>query len=170
MGLKDENVCKQSLFETLFEKIAGNLRNYIYYKSGQLERAEDIVQEAFVKLWENCKKVSPEKAQSYLFTVATNTLLNLIEKDKVRFKFKPNTKADFETPEFALEYDEYKTKLEKALNGLPDGQREVFLLNRIDKLTYKEIAEQLNLSVKAVEKRMSLALKHMKETVFNKND
>ena len=51
---------------------------------------------------------------------------------------------------------------QSAISDLPEGQREVFLLNRIDKKTYKEIAEMLDISVKAVEKRMNLALQDLR--------
>ena len=58
-------------------------------------------------------------------------------------------------------------KLQNAISDLKEGQREVFLLSRIDKKTYKEIAEMLSISVKAVEKRMTLALKQLREKVGN---
>ena len=61
-----------------------------------------------------------------------------------------------------MEYAEFKNELETAINDLPEGQKEVFLMNRIDKLTYKEIAERLGVSQKAVEKRMHKALLKLK--------
>jgi RNA polymerase sigma factor (sigma-70 family) len=61
-----------------------------------------------------------------------------------------------------LEEQEFKQQLEKAISDLPEGQREVFLLNRIDKKTYREIAEMLGVSVKAIEKRMHKALKALR--------
>jgi RNA polymerase sigma-70 factor (ECF subfamily) len=57
-----------------------------------------------------------------------------------------------------MEMSEFKVKLEQAINDLPDGQREAFLMHRIDQMTYKEIAERLEISVKAVEKRIHKAL------------
>jgi RNA polymerase sigma-70 factor (ECF subfamily) len=73
--------------------------------------------------------------------------------------------ATNETPEFLLEEKEFLDKLQVAISDLKEGQREVFLLNRIDKKTYKEIAEMLEISVKAVEKRMHLALVQLREKV-----
>ena len=67
-----------------------------------------------------------------------------------------------ESPEFIMEEKEFMDKLQNAISDLKDGQREVFLLNRIDKKTYKEISELLSISVKAVEKRMHLALKQLR--------
>ncbi|GAB5524599.1 MAG: hypothetical protein Roseis2KO_24710 [Roseivirga sp.] len=57
-----------------------------------------------------------------------------------------------------MEYNEFESTITQAIDQLPEGQREVFLLNRIEKKTYVEIAEMLEVSVKAVEKRMHKAL------------
>ena len=72
-----------------------------------------------------------------------------------------------ESPEFILLEKEFLEKLENTIAGLPQKQREVFLLNRIEKKKYKEIAVLLNISVKAVEKRMHSALLIMREKIGN---
>lgn len=122
--------------------------------------AEDLVQDAFVKLWENCAKVPLEKAKSFLFTTANNLFLNKVNHQKVVLKFeqKGHSEADQQSPAFLLEEAEFKHKLENAINALPEDQRIVFLMNRIDQKKYREIAEILDISVKAVEKRMHKAL------------
>ena len=155
-----KGVCKEQIFKSIFLEHAKSLRNFLYYKSGQLKQAEDWVQDAFSKLWENCAKVQPEKAKSYLFTIANNLFLNEVAHQKVvlQFEQKGHTQRTNESPEFLLEEQEFQQRLEKAINDLPEGQRLVFLMNRIDKKTYKEIAEILEISVKAVEKRMHKAL------------
>ncbi|NCP21739.1 MAG: RNA polymerase subunit sigma-70 [Flavobacteriales bacterium CG03_land_8_20_14_0_80_35_15] len=161
------SVCKPQVYESLYNKHAKDLRNYLYYKFGNLESAEDIVQESFIKLWQKCADVVLEKAKSFLYTVATNMFLNEKSHDKVVLKFQqiPQNDTNIESPEFLMLEKEYLVKLQKTLAQLPDGQREVFLLNRIDKKTYAEIAELLNISVKAVEKRMHNALKQLREKI-----
>jgi len=161
------SVCKPQVYESLYNKHAKDLRNYLYYKFGNLESAEDIVQESFIKLWQKCADVVLEKAKSFLYTVATNMFLNEKSHDKVVLKFQqiPQNDTNIESPEFLMLEKEYMVKLQKTLAQLPDGQREVFLLNRIDKKTYAEIAELLNISVKAVEKRMHNALKQLREKI-----
>ena len=72
-----------------------------------------------------------------------------------------------ESPEFILLEKEFMEKLETTIANLPDKQREVFLLNRIEKKKYKEIAEMLNISTKAVEKRMHQALVIMRQEIGN---
>lgn len=154
------NVCQEEVYKTIFYEHAESLRNFLYYKSGNLALAEDLVQDAFGKLWENCAKVPPEKAKSYLFTIGNNLFLNHISHQKVVLKFenKGHSEADNQSPQFILEEQEFKQRLEAAISALPEDQRIVFLMNRIDKKKYREIAEELGLSVKAVEKRMTKAL------------
>lgn len=162
----NDNICNDKVFSDIFKANSKTIFNYIYYKFGNEEKSHDAVQEAFVKLWENCAKVAPEKAKSYVYTVANNLYLNVIKAEKVRLKYADKTlKTTHETPEFLLEESEFKTKLDKALNDLPDNQRITFLLNRIDGKKYKEIAEMEGVSVKAIEKRMHLALKSLREKI-----
>ncbi|WP_411031177.1 RNA polymerase sigma factor [Spongiimicrobium sp. 3-5] len=161
-----DNVCEEQVYSSLFRTNSKTVFNYIYYKYGNEEKAHDAVQEAFIKLWENCAKVSPDKAKSFVYTVANNLYLNVLKAEKVRLKY-ANTQNDIsnESPEFLLEEKQYQEKLDKALNDLPENQRATFLLNRIDGKKYAEIAEMEGVSVKAIEKRMHLALKALREQI-----
>ena len=163
----NDNVCEDEVYSNLFRNHSKTIYNYIYYKFGNEEKAYDAVQEAFVKLWENCAKVSPEKAKSYVYTVANNLYLNVIKAEKVRLKYAEgfSFSADTVSPEFVLEEKQFREKLDNALNSLPENQRTTFLLNRIDGMKYQEIADMEGVSVKAIEKRMSLALKGLREHI-----
>ncbi|MBM1106152.1 sigma-70 family RNA polymerase sigma factor [Aurantibacter crassamenti] len=160
------NICNESVFNSVFKSNSKTVFNFIYYKFGNEEKANDAVQEAFVKLWENCAKVTPEKAKSFLYTVANNLYLNVLKAEKVRLKYADKSlKSTNESPEFIMEGNEFKEKLENALNALPENQRTTFLLNRIDGKKYAEIAEMEGVSVKAIEKRIHLALKSLREKI-----
>lgn len=161
-----KSVCQEEVYKSVFESHAEHLINFMYYKSGNRQQSEDLMQDAYGKLWEQCSKVSIEKAKSFLFTVANNLFLNQVKHHKVVLKFEQRGHSDRndESPEFLLEEAEFKLKLEAAIAALPEGQREVFLMNRIDKLKYKEIAEKLGVSVKAIEKRMHKALAALRKT------
>ncbi|MCR9289996.1 MAG: sigma-70 family RNA polymerase sigma factor [Bacteroidetes bacterium] len=155
-----KNICQEEIFKSVFVEQAKGLRNFLYYKTGNLQQAEDLVQDAFAKLWENCAKVIFDKARSFLFTVANNLFLNQVEHKKIVLKFENrghSQRSDL-TPQFLMEEEEFRKRLEEGISNLPEGQRVVFLMNRIDKKKYREIAEELNISVKAVEKRMHKAL------------
>jgi len=165
-----KNVCEDDVYHDLFKLWAKPLRNFLMYKGSEVEQANDIVQDTFIKLWENCKKVLPEKAKSYLYTLAGNAFKNEMAHLKVQLKYMSSNGVDgvnIETPEFKMEENEFKIKLESAIASLPQNQREVFLLNRIEEKKYREIAELLGLSVKAIEKRMGLALKHIRLKITN---
>lgn len=159
------SICKEEVYKQTYFDYSEYLRNFLFYKSGNMGLSEDLVQESFVKLWENCAKVQLDKAKSYLFTVANNLFLNTVEHQKVKLKFQEHSDENRveNDPQFILEEKEFKLKLENAISELPENQRIVFLMNRIDKKKYKEIAEELELSVKAVEKRMHLALKALRK-------
>lgn len=162
-----DNVCEEQVFNTIFKSNSKTIFNYIYYKYGNEEKAYDAVQEAFVKLWENCAKVAPDKAKAFVYKVANNLYLNVLKAEKVRLKYAEKATKDRnqESPEFLLEEKEFKEKLDRALDSLPENQRTVFLLNRIDGKKYAEIAEIEGVSVKAIEKRMHLALKTLREQI-----
>lgn len=154
-------ICNEMIFSSFFKTNVKTLRNYLYFKFGNEEQANDVTQEAFIKLWENCVNIPEEKAKSYIYTVANNATLNQIAHQKVVLNYaKSNLNSD-ETnlsPEFLIEEEEFKIKLEKAISNLTEGQRTAFLLNRIEGKKYKEIAEILSISLKAVEKRIHGAL------------
>lgn len=161
-----DNVCDDHIYSQLFRTHSKTVFNYIYYKFGDEEKARDAVQEAFVKLWENCAKVAPEKAKAFVYTVANNLYLNVIKAEKVRLKHrKEGGTTTRQDPEFLMEEQEFKKKLEDALTDLPENQRTTFLLNRIDGKTYAQIAELEGVSVKAIEKRMHQALKSLREKI-----
>lgn len=167
---KDQyKICESKTFESLYQKYAKDLRRFIFFKTQDLNKTEDILQDTFIKLWDNCSKVDYEKVKSYLFTVASNTFLNSVKHEKVVRKHRQgiaNPKTN-ESPEFIMLEKEFMDKLERTINSLPEKQKEVFLLNRIEKKTYKTISEELNISVKAVEKRMHLALIVLRKDIGN---
>ncbi|EDP97169.1 sigma-70 family RNA polymerase sigma factor [Kordia algicida OT-1] len=162
-----KSVCESQHFDALFKQHSRTLRNYIYYKCGDENLAEDLVQEAYIKLWNNCKKIPFANALFFLKRVANNAFLNVVKHQKIVLQHQQTKKSevDVESPEFLLEEKEFLTKLENAIAGLSEKQREVFLLNRIDKKTYAEIAVFLDISKKAVEKRMRNALKTLRKEI-----
>ena len=162
---------KQDL-KSAYEEYFEGLRNFLYYKSGDMELAEDLVQEVFIKLWEKRSTIKSPTLKSLLYTMANNLLLNHFGHMKV-VKSHENHEAGVErnevqTPQFQIEEKEFKDKLDRVLKSMSEGSREVFLMNRVEKLKYDEIAARLDISVKAVEKRMSKALSVIKDQLGRK--
>jgi RNA polymerase sigma-70 factor (ECF subfamily) len=162
-----DNICDETLFSAIFEKYSKDLHDFLYYKFGEAYNPKDQVQDAFIKLWENCGKIVPSKAKSFLFTVANNLTLNLTTHNKVVLKYQQQKPKHYtnETPQFIMEGDEYMQKLQKALANLSEAQRTAFMLNRVEGKKHKEIAELLGISQKAVEKRIYGALKKLREDI-----
>ena len=162
-----DHICDERLFSALFEKYAKDLHDFLFYKYGSHLNPKDKVQEAFVKLWENCAKIPSDKAKSFLFTTANNLMLNEYAHQKVvlRHQKSPTRSHTNETPEFLLIEKEYAQKLETAISNLTEAQRVAFLMNRVEGKRFKEIAKLLDISTKAVEKRIYGALKKLRKDI-----
>jgi RNA polymerase sigma-70 factor (ECF subfamily) len=120
-----------------------------------------------MKVWEKDFDYHPIKTKSLLYKIALDYFITQYRKAKIETKYLNEVRFNFteETSTNLLEYQELKTQYEKILADLPAKQRDVFLMSRLEGFTYKEIAERLELSVKAVEKRMSLALGVLKKNI-----
>ena len=156
----ESNLSRQE-FKHLFDRHFEGIRNYIYYRTGDMDLAEDLVQDVFLKLWERRDSVKRETIKSYLYTIAHNMIINQAKRQQLMYNFINSSKvmpAEHETPDFLMEKNEFHDYLNQVLASIPEPDRVVFLMNRIEQLKYLEIAERLGLSVKAVEKRMSKAL------------
>jgi RNA polymerase sigma factor (sigma-70 family) len=153
----------KSCFNELFEAV----RNYIFYRCNDGDLATDIAQEAFMKIWEKSFIYHPQKTKSLVYKIANELWINQYRKSKSVINYQLTlSQDDLKTDnEQNLEYEELKDKYEATLSILPLAQREVFLMSRMEELTYKEIAERLDIGVKAVEKRMSLALKELRKAL-----
>ena len=163
------NICESKIFEDVYNMYAKDIRRFLFFKTQDLDKAEDILQEVFIKLWKNCSKVDYDKVKSYIYSIANNMFLNEVKHQKVVQNYNKHNKNEStnESPEFIMLEKEFLEKLESTIATLPEKQREVFLMNRIEKKKYKDIALHLDISVKAVEKRMHQALVVMRKEIGN---
>lgn len=157
-------------FEHLFDQYFESIKNFVYYKTGNTSVAEDIAQESFIKLWERKAEIKQETVSSLLYTIASNLAINHIKHQHVVFNFvnKKSLQSYAETPQQVLEEQEFKTKLEGAIGRLSEAHRTTFLMNRIEQITYSDIALRLKISVKTVEKRISVATKYLYQELGHK--
>jgi len=160
----EPSICEEKNYNEFFRKQYESFTKFIYYKCGNLHEAEDIAQNVFIKLWKLCDTVTFSKAKSYIYTACNNLFLNAVAHKKVVLKHQKSITniTDNESPDFLIEVEEFREELKNAINRLSEKEREVFLLSRIEKKTYKEIAEVTGLTVKAIERRMSIALKALR--------
>ncbi|SCY21385.1 RNA polymerase sigma factor [Flavobacterium caeni] len=163
-----KGICDEPVFTRFFQTHVKALRNFLYFRFGDADAADDIAQDAFVKLWQHCAEVQHPKA--FVYKVARNASINHAASQKVALQYaqqKNESTADHVSPEFLIEQDEFQQKLERALNGLTPAQREALLLNRVEGKKYREIAEMLGISMKAVEKRIHGALVSLESQIEN---
>lgn len=149
----------------MYRDHAQEIRDFIYYKYGEQGQANDKMQDAFVKLWENCKKVSLKSARSFLYTVANNLVLNELKHQKVVLRhqqIKPKSHTS-ESPEYLMEHDQYLQQYQAALGRLTEEQRVAFALSKIEGKKHSEIAEMLGVTQKVVEYRIYSAFKQLKK-------
>jgi RNA polymerase sigma-70 factor (ECF subfamily) len=157
-------------FRNIFNENYEYIRNYLYYLSGDMALSEDLVQDVFLQLWEKKDSIKNETVRAFLFTVAKNNFLKNRRRASYDLKFQASLFENTEnkSPEYMLEMKEFDEKLQRILSGLPEKSRTVFLMHRIDGMTYKEIAKNLQVSVKAVEKQMSKALSVLNDKLGKK--
>ena len=160
-----DNICKAEQFEHVYNTYSKDVHDFIYYKYGSQLDPKDATQEAFIKLWDNCKTVTLSKAKSFLFTVANNMVLNTIKHQKVVLKhqkIKPRSHT-YETPEFILEQEQFFQRYKEVLARLSEEQRVAFLLNKAEGKKHSEIAELLGVTQKVVEYRIYSAFSILKK-------
>ena len=163
-ALNGKQVVKE-VFKKCFDLWFDELRNYIAYRCCDEALATDIVQEAFLKLWEKKLDFEGDKTRGLLYKMAVDLWISQYRKQQSEKKYRLSLtwKQSHEQTEELLYYEELKVKYEQAISDLPDKRRQVFLMSRMDALTYQEIADRLEITVKAVEKRMKLALEELRQ-------
>ncbi len=166
--MKNQNICNEAVFERVYNMYAKDLRNFLIYKFQDVETCNDIVQECFVKLWQRCKEVRFDKVKSFLFTIGNNAFINQKKHLQVVRKHQAGMSkqdANHVSPEYIYIEEEYAQKLHSLIDSLPEKQKIVFRMSRFEKMTYNEIAGNLQISVKTVEKRMSVALRYLRSNL-----
>jgi len=151
-------------FEQMFKAHYKELHSYASVMLRNEDTAEEIVQSMFLKFWEKRALLNVQTSiKAYLYKCVYNDSLNYIKHQKVKTKyqdFAAYTMNDHhEAASSRVEVTELQFKLQEALNELPEHCRTIFQMSRFEELKYREIAEQLDLSIKTVENQMGKALK-----------
>lgn len=157
----------QEEFKGLFDKYFDSIRSYIYYRCGDTEMATDIAQDVFMQVWEKQFDIQGGKIKGLLYKMSGELFISRYRRKEIERKYMSSIELDYleESPEEQVQLKELTAKYENALAALPENQRIVFLMSRNEGLKYNEIAERLNISVKAVEKRMNKALSYLRQVL-----
>ncbi len=162
-------VKNKAWFEAIFDDHYEAIRNYLYYLSGDMKLSEDLGQDVFLSLWENKDKLRENTLRAYLLTIARNRYFKHHRRKSVDLKFNNSLvgadNSDYKSPEYLIEIKEFDKKLQGAISKLPERTRTIFLMNRLDDLSYRQISENLGVSVKAIEKQMTKAIRLLHEAL-----
>jgi len=159
-------------FKNLYDKYFDDIRTFIFYRCGNTDMSSNMAQDVFMKLWEKRAQWSDHNIKSLLYKMANDMVVSNFRKIKSHVDFLQSMAfRDSETasPEEELYFEELAATYAQALEKMPEKQRTVFLMSRNDELKYHEIAKCLNISVKAVEKRMSAALQFLRAELLSCN-
>jgi RNA polymerase sigma-70 factor (ECF subfamily) len=143
-------------WESLFTKANNFLRDE--------DAAKDCVQDIFISLWQNHHKTEIENLNSYLHQAVRFRALRMIRdlKASAEFETRINELTHLIINDDWLIFKELKTIVEALVESLPEDQRVIFKLHREEQLTYRQIAEKMDISIKTVEKKMSKSLNHLR--------
>jgi RNA polymerase sigma-70 factor (ECF subfamily) len=152
------------LFDEHFHQLVLSAFRYL----NDYDQAKDIVQDVYVKVWQNFDQIRHVgDLKGYLFKAVQNSSLNFLKHVKVREKFVTNFAnsglSAAQSPEDFLIEENTKARLHQAVNKLPDHWRDAFVYSKYDNLKYHEIAHEMNISQKTVEKYISKALCLLRE-------
>ena len=149
-------------FKIIYQNHVKQIRNYIYYRSGDVDVADDITQETFIKFWRKSSNYKRDNIKSLLYKISSDLFLDFLRQKKYESEYIKEITFTVSNNSEAINKEEILEKCQIALRDLSDKERVVFLMNKKDSIAYKDIAESLDISVKAVEKRMSNALNKLK--------
>ncbi|WP_378187100.1 RNA polymerase sigma factor [Aquimarina sp. W85] len=162
-----DNVCDEDVFSEIYNRYSTDLRAYLYYKFGEALSPNDKMQDAFIRLLFNCKKITHDKAKRYLYKVANNMMSNEFAHQSVVLQHKMIAVQRYthESSEFIREQQEFLEHYQKALEQLPNEHRVAFLMNKVEGNSHEEIADVLGVTKKVIENRVYLAYKQLKNKV-----
>lgn len=157
-------------FAEIYSRYAESLAGFAATKLFSLEDARDILHDMFVKLWENRDSINiTSNLQSYLYAIVRYRIIDKIRKNITREEYAAISKALITNVQPGVEQQiaekELKQKIDGALNELPPRVKEIYLLSREESLTNREIAKKLNLSEQTVKNQLSVALKHLRQSI-----
>lgn len=154
MTVSDYNACVNQHADAVYRFILKNIRDK--------EKARDLVQDSFEKLWINVGQISAEKAKSYLFTTAYHKMIDQTRADKRSASW---DEVDSLSWSHSEHYSDVMDKLNQGISRLPSDQRSVIMLRDYEGYSYKEISEITGLSEAQVKVYIYRARVYLKEYI-----
>lgn len=153
----------------IFKRYYSYLCKVVYKIIPDRNLVEDLTQDVFYELWRKKEQLSVTASlRAYIRRAAVNKSLNFIRDQKVKFADEekyPMVRSKEPSATQQMEADELQGKIDRTIDSLPARCRIVFVLSRFEDMSYSEIADQLDISVKTVENQISKALKILRESL-----
>lgn len=154
-------------FKKLYDKYASEIYGFSLSLVKSKDHAEEIVQDVFLKIWNLKEDLDSDLSfKSFLFTIAKNLSLNILNKAANDLDFRNelfHTKEKFSsTTQNHLLNKEYNLIKKTAINSLSEGRKQIFLMSRERGMSYEEISNELGVSVNTVKTQMKKALKSLR--------
>lgn len=159
----------EKAFDQLFRAWYEPLVRYAYsFTSGDADEAEDIVQQVFVQYWQQRETIDfQHSVKSYLYKMTHNRALNRLRSEQVKGRYAEHQARQSATATGPSDdADELESRFHEVLGDLPPQCRQVFELSRFEELKYREIGDQLGISIKTVETHMSKALRVLRRELM----
>ncbi|WP_429844302.1 RNA polymerase sigma factor [Brevibacillus sp. FIR094] len=155
-------------YRQIVDRYKGKMVGYLYRMIGNMQDAQDLAQDVFIKTFYRLHDYRPEyKFSSWLYRIASNHCFDEMRKRKrtEQVEIDEEQLIDQDTPETTLLKKERDAELERSIMLLDEEYREVFVLFYIHRLSYREISEQLSLSESSVQMRLFRARKKMRDSL-----
>jgi RNA polymerase sigma-70 factor (ECF subfamily) len=165
----DNRAVLESMFKTFYPVLAAYCTKYVKDE----ETARDIIQDVFLKVWEHRHQVDFSiPLHSYLLKLAHNSCMNHLQRMKIEQKYQNDLAV--QTLEMEMEYDhlfdqlvadDLQKRIDQVVNQLPAQCRDIFYKSRYEGMSHKDIAQDLNISIRTVETQIYRALKILKKAL-----
>ena len=165
---------RESAYRQLFDQYYQKLVVFAYKYLDDLESARDIVQEFYLYLYESRQSISIQTSlKSYLYSAVKNRCLNQVKHEQVKEKHRNmrRSEANVSDPDLEEIMDavELEARVYEIVSKLPEKCRQIYIMSRVDGKRNREIADELNLSIRTVETQISKALKSLKDSLLPLN-
>jgi RNA polymerase sigma-70 factor (ECF subfamily) len=161
---KDDKKALDELYNIYYPRLYAFAKKFLKVE----DQINDIIQDVFIKLWENRNKIkSHDTFNSWIFTITKNAIITYfrekIKEDSFHARVKEMATSNIFFIDNSVEYNDIKEKVDLIVDQLPDKRKQVFILSREQGLSNKEIADKLSISIKTVEDHNMHAIKFLRK-------
>ncbi|WP_138476542.1 RNA polymerase sigma factor [Dyadobacter bucti] len=146
-------------FELIYRRYWQHLFDFAFLKTHDADVSEEIIQDLFVTVWEKRESLQVKNLRAYLFTAVRN---RVIDHYKEKIFSELDTIEPPEAPEYSFFLEELEATMQNSIASLPDKTQRIFLLNRFEGKTVRQISADLNLPERTVEYHISQAVRVLK--------